>query len=263
MNDRRKFDLALVDTESLRLARRKKLALYSLPLLVIALLVSLKLLSLGTLTSISDSNFTKKNYSMSEAWLRPLEVLNLIEPYIVQYNLANVQFSRSNYTSAVDLYRGALETVPKNRECAVRINLALSLEALADKDASQKKYDQAILLYDQAKATLFDGEDSCGVSFNGPDDKSGEPSDDKQQTPKTLMKRIKQKSEESKRARNNDKKSQGDQKDSSSDTPASQDKLDSLERKSTESQKSRVKSQNLHRDSNEANDLSDYKAKKW
>lgn len=53
---------------------------------------------------------------------------NFLQPYIAYYNKGNLAYQQGAYSEAVEAYQKALEKrMPEERECAVRINLALAL----------------------------------------------------------------------------------------------------------------------------------------
>ena len=73
------------------------------------------------------------NYSINEDLLL---TLNIIEPYIVHYNNGNILYQNMLYEDAIEEYEKALTypDLPKDRECKVRINIALSMVAMLPKD---------------------------------------------------------------------------------------------------------------------------------
>lgn len=66
---------------------------------------------------------------------------NWLQPYIAYYNKGNLAYQQGAYDEAVEAYMKALEKrMPEEKECAVRINLALALLGGMgeDYDASEK-----------------------------------------------------------------------------------------------------------------------------
>lgn len=165
MNNSRPFDLSRLDFEKIRKTKRRRLLLFSLPLCLVFSIVGLKFISLSAFTALAHSNYDSSHFSASHSWLTPLTFANWIQPYTVHYNQGNALFKQANYSESEKSYRTALETVPSDKECSVRINLALSIESQADALTVAKKYDAAIIKYDAAKSVLYDGQDTCGVQF--------------------------------------------------------------------------------------------------
>lgn len=175
-NSNRPFDLGKLDFEGIRKRRRKKLLLFSLPVCIIVGLVAIKMLSIPILSSVAHGQYKNKQYDATVGWMAPLNLVNIFEPYIVSYNQGNAFYKKGDFVKAEERYRKALEMVPAKHECSVRINLSLSIEAQADRLVNDKKYDEAIVRYDEIKAILRDGEDSCSVKLiddhkNQPDKK--------------------------------------------------------------------------------------------
>ena len=186
MSKNRPFDLKKLDFEKIRREKRRKLLRYSFPACAVILLVAIKLTSFPLL-SLAAHNAYKNQVSFR---LSPIYIMNLFESYKVFFNDGNALYKQARYDSAEKQFRQALQKVPKTRECPVRINLALSIEAQADALASEKRYDQAIIRYDEANAVLHDGEDSCGVQFAS---RTVDASNDDGKTAIVIEQRIRQK----------------------------------------------------------------------
>ena len=94
------------------------------------------------------SKYEEEDYSENFALL---EVMNVNEPYIVYYNNGNVMYQRMDYEAAVDYYVQALEhNPPEGKECAIRINLALTkLEFLGDDFMMPQNIDKSIELLEE------------------------------------------------------------------------------------------------------------------
>ena len=65
----------------------------------------------------------------ADTYERPLLTPNLPESWLPLYNLGNVSYQQEDYDAAVGWYQQSLEKNPpeEEKECAVRINLALAL----------------------------------------------------------------------------------------------------------------------------------------
>lgn len=289
MSHNRPFDLAKLDFEGIRLRKRKKLLLLSAPLAIIVAVIMLKMLSIPVFSTIGYNNYDKLQYDSAISWLQPLTWFNWMEPYKVHFNQGNASFKSGKYEAAEQKFRQALESVPEDRECDVRINLALSLEQQADAFLSEKKYDEAILKYDDVKAVIYDGQDSCGVQFHnkyvnsdsGGDDEgegdgdkqesdtqdNNDGSGDNQQDAKNIEKRVREKSSSAKQMRNNDEVSQGDERESSQqELKSTEEKMKQLEQNANRAQQERAKNQQSQRqnDDYERNKgQSNYGKKTW
>lgn len=252
MNSQRPFDLSKLDFDGIRLRKRKKLLLWSLPVSLMLLVIAIKLISVPIISSVAKSNFLNKRYYESTQILEPLYAGNWLEPYKLYYNQANGFYMSAMYIEAELGYREALKTVPREFECYVRVNLALSIEAQADVYFQEKKLDESILRYDEAKAVLRDGQDSCGVQFDNTSsepkeykpnsaDKDGRDNLSREDNPliaQSVMHRVVQKSDLAKQQRNSDDLSESQDLSESGETAETiQEKINKLEQKAMDSQR--------------------------
>lgn len=201
MKNNRPFDLKKLDFEKIRREKRRKLLRYSFPACAVILLVAIKLTSFPLLSLAAHAAYKNGDNSQASFRLSPVYAVNLFESYKVFFNDGNALFKQARYDSAEKQFRQALQKAPKMRECPVRINLSLSIEAQADTLASEKYYDQAIIRYDEANAVLHDGEDSCGVQFAS---RTVDASNDDGKTAIVIEQRIRQKLAQIKQLRNGD-----------------------------------------------------------
>lgn len=97
-----------------------------------------------------------KNYEAGTYKENKLSALGFWEPYIFYYNEGNLCYQKGNYEEAIKAYQTALSRYPsKERECNIRINLALSM--IAPMDSSQltgQELEQAIVTLKEAKEIL-------------------------------------------------------------------------------------------------------------
>jgi len=97
-----------------------------------------------------------KNYEAGTYKENKLSALGFWEPYIAYYNEGNLCYQKGNYETAIQAYETALSRYPsKQRECNIRINLALSM--IAPIDSSQltgQELEQAIATLEEAKEIL-------------------------------------------------------------------------------------------------------------
>lgn len=84
--------------------------------------------------------------------------LNLLEPWIAPFDEGDAAFLLHDYAQARDLFVIALTTVPHPQECTVRINLALSYEAIGDAASSRGALDEATADWQHGITTLAEGD---------------------------------------------------------------------------------------------------------
>lgn len=92
-----------------------------------------------------------------------LSFLGFLEPEISYYNKGNVYYQKKEYENAIVCYKDALSHHPsKERECAIRINLALSMIAPLDvSNLSKQDLKQAIATLKEAQKILC--ENGCAT----------------------------------------------------------------------------------------------------
>ena len=71
--------------------------------------------------------YSHNNYSINA---KPLQIFNWTEGYVAYYNQGNIEYQKGEYLNAIDAYEKALnENPPEEKECAIRINMALAMLA--------------------------------------------------------------------------------------------------------------------------------------
>ena len=95
------------------------------------------------------SQYKKNVYAADKE--QKLLVMNVPESYLPYYNLGNVSYKNGDYNGAIAYYTEALQLhPPKERECDIRINLALSMVYTIDfnhLDSEDKVSTALIILY--------------------------------------------------------------------------------------------------------------------
>ncbi|MCR5670346.1 MAG: tetratricopeptide repeat protein [Butyrivibrio sp.] len=146
-----------------------------IPLRVYFILISgLILLVVGVLLLskvLTNHGFVKayeaQNYNTEKE--EKLLGMNFPESYVPYYNLGDAAYKRGDYTSAVSYFTKALGLYPtKERDCLVRINLALSLCNTIDfaNLDSQDKVDTALFILYKARGILL--EKGCATNEGEP-----------------------------------------------------------------------------------------------
>ncbi len=83
------------------------------------------------------SCYNRSDYSIST---EPLSTLNLGESYIAHYNQGNIYYKSDKFEDAIESYKKALEqNPPEDKECSIRINLALAMLGTMAEDYSAEK----------------------------------------------------------------------------------------------------------------------------
>jgi len=142
-----------------RRRRRAKYLLLSLPVLVALVYVAVRLIGLSTVNQTAIDLFDSGAYAASEQRSTSLLDQNIIEPYLPWFNRGDAKAAQERYTDAIDDFERALELAPGDRQCDVRVNLALSWERLGDTYAAAGFPEGAKQLYAASLAVIAEGDD--------------------------------------------------------------------------------------------------------
>lgn len=99
-----------------------------------------------------------KKYENNEYIENKISVLGFTEPYISHYNRGNIFYKNDNYDEAIKEYEKALHlNPPYDRECKIRINLALAMVVPIDLDKITKEdVDEVLETLEKAKNVLYE-----------------------------------------------------------------------------------------------------------
>lgn len=116
--------------------RRRLLLLGILPSLV-ALVVAAGLWLLVHGNAAARDDYADGKYADARATFEGARDLGVVEPWVAPFNAGTAAYRAQQLDDAVVLLEQALEDVPGDRACDVRINLALTHEAIADDEAKK------------------------------------------------------------------------------------------------------------------------------
>lgn len=107
------------------------------------------------------------NHTDNKVTMSPILMFNWSEPYIAHYNQGNLYYKEGSYAEAVDSYNKALEyDMPQERECSVRINIALALlKTLGDDYAAPDNVENSLQVLYAARDVLL--EKDCATEAGG------------------------------------------------------------------------------------------------
>ena len=143
-----------------RTRRRNRLFLLGLLPGALLLAVSFQLWRLGSANDDALSAYSSGEYADARAGFLGLRDLGVVEPWIRDFNAGTAAYQEKAYADAVDHLEAALETVPSDRQCLVRVNLALSLEAQGLAAQAEKSEAKALIAFRDGRHTLAEG--GCG-----------------------------------------------------------------------------------------------------
>ncbi|MBQ4521922.1 MAG: tetratricopeptide repeat protein [Lachnospiraceae bacterium] len=101
------------------------------------------------------NQYNQENYSLNTD---PLLLGNWIQPYLAHYNMGNIHYQNEKYEDAVKEYKEALGLNPgKERECSVRINLALAMiKTMGEDYHSEENVETSIETLKEARSILLE-----------------------------------------------------------------------------------------------------------
>ena len=166
------LDPAIVDQETLRKKRRKKLLLITLgPNIVLVVAGIFFLRPVGT-DILYHMNFSSRS-SGAVTVARIQQFANLIEPYIAHYDAGTALIQQGEGKEAEKELRQSLANdPPRDQVCKVRVNLSYSVEMQADNAREHSRFDEALALLSKAEGVLY--ENGCASKNN-----TNEPARDK------------------------------------------------------------------------------------
>ncbi len=149
----------------------------------------------------------------SDISTKPLQIFNVIEPYVADYNQGNIHYQRYEYYDAIMAYDEALsKNPPQEKECSIRINKALALISILPTEYKEPANRETSLeiLY-SAKSVLLEGE--CAT----------EDGDGHSETAETLKEEIEQMIKELEQMKSEEMTTSTDENGESSDDETSQE----------------------------------------
>ncbi|WP_067439689.1 hypothetical protein [Nocardioides jensenii] len=121
-----------MSTNPARRTWRNRLLLIGLLPLVLAVLFAGKVGLMLSAQAAGDDAFGKDDFAKAAREFAGNGSLNVMEPWIASFNEGAARHQDEDYQGALSSYDAALEDVPDDEECTVRINMALAHEALGD-----------------------------------------------------------------------------------------------------------------------------------
>jgi len=125
------FDASKMQYETARHQKRRKLLLWSLPVVVLVFFVGLWFFLPTPLTYKAIGNYDRTHYRTARDWLTPLTWTSP-QQFVIAFNSGTVDTMLGSYTRAQAELTHALALAPTNKRCMVLQNLVYSLNAHAN-----------------------------------------------------------------------------------------------------------------------------------
>ncbi|MEO6530764.1 MAG: hypothetical protein ABI563_07770 [Specibacter sp.] len=218
-----------------RQRRRRKLLLASAPVVLVAVVVAAKLLSLPISAGQAQQAFDGGRGGRTLQAGQAMGVLNMVERYKAHFAQGDGHILLGDFPKAQEQFAAALDLVPANESCKVRVNLVLTLEKLGEAKDKAGDPASARALYAQGSDVIAQAPRDC-FTPNGENNKDGEG-----EALKEAHKRLEEKQAAG--------KGDGQQPQKGSDAPAEEpppaSKLEQLEKNGQQARKERSRSETL------------------
>jgi Flp pilus assembly protein TadD len=120
------------------------------PLVLVALAVGGKLVTMYVFAAAGATAYTASRYDSSETDFGRLRTLNVVEPWRAHVGIGDARYRQGDLLAAATAFNRALELAPDR--CEIRFNLAVTLEAQGD-----RLYAGEELVVDAGAARTTDG----------------------------------------------------------------------------------------------------------
>lgn len=111
--------------------RRRRRRILALPIVVLLLAVSLKLVTMSWFSTRGAAAYGAERYDRSATEFDRLQLVNIVEPWRAHLGSGTVLHRRDDLEGAEAAFRRALELAPQR--CDVRFNLVVTIEAQGDR----------------------------------------------------------------------------------------------------------------------------------
>jgi hypothetical protein len=149
---------------------RRRLFLWSAPVVLVVLVVALKLLSLPLFAALAQHAYDGRAYERAASLTAPLGVANVVEPWVHHFDRGTAWAQVGVLDVARDEFVTALDLAPEDDEtvsCVIRTDLVLVIEAQGDAALLELRYADAEQLYELGQSTIAEAPEGC---FQPPDD---------------------------------------------------------------------------------------------
>jgi hypothetical protein len=140
---------------------RRKLLVYSLPVVLVVLLLAAKLISTVIAGNAAVSNFADSDVTALSDDVGTLRTLNIIEPAKAHFAAGVLAALEKRFDDADREFSRALAGTEHAHSCPARVNLALVRESLGDNAAAGFQPRQAVEQYLAAKQVVEQAPQGC------------------------------------------------------------------------------------------------------
>jgi tetratricopeptide (TPR) repeat protein len=152
-----------------RLRLRRRLLVFSAPLVIVALIATVKMISVVVAGNSAVSHFARGDVAALQDDVSALSVLNVIEPAKAPFAAGALAVREGRLDEADARFSEALSRTDPAQSCPVRVNLELVRERQGDVDAWEGRLDPARERYTSALEIVEDAPDGCFRGNTDPD----------------------------------------------------------------------------------------------
>jgi len=152
-----------------RLLLRRRLVLFSAPVMLIVLLAAVKMISVVVAGNSAVTNFTDRDEEALGRDTSTLSVLNVLEPARAPFAAGTLAVLQGQLDEADRHFSDALTRTSTEDACPVLVNLELVRERQGDIDGWEGRSDDARERYRNALAVVEGAPGGCFANNNDPD----------------------------------------------------------------------------------------------
>ena len=152
-----------------RLLLRRRLVLFSAPVMLIVLLAAVKMISVVVAGNSAVTNFTERDEEALGRDTSTLGVLNVLEPARAPFAAGTLAVLQGRLDEADRHFSDALARTSTEDACPVLVNLELVRERQGDIDGWEGRSDDARERYRNALAVVEGAPGGCFANNNDPD----------------------------------------------------------------------------------------------
>ena len=198
---------------------------------IILILIAVKLIYNQLLNTILINGYNNNKYN--EDYAKALIYANFPQQYIAKYNYGNILYKKGEYEEAIEKYESALNrSIPKEKECNIRINYSLAICKTVQVDESDSKsIKNAIQTYEKAIDILTEKGCANKDDDNGHNKKA-------EQLKKDIQKEIERLKRLENSSNNNEKENKEDEKEvSEKETETIESKIQDIKENALQDQR--------------------------
>lgn len=152
-----------------RLSLRRRLVVFSAPVMLVVLLAAVKMISVVVAGNSAVTNFSDRDAEALGRDAATLNALNVVEPAKAPFAAGTLAVLQGRLEDADGHFSEALSRTNSEESCPVLVNLELVRERRGDIDGWEGRPDQARERYRDAFAIVTDAPDGCFENNDDPD----------------------------------------------------------------------------------------------